>query len=686
MAEFLYKAYLSYSHDDEAWARWLHRSLESYRVPAALTGEHPDGRIVPARISPIFRDRDDLPSMADLSEGLQRALSDSESLILICSPSAAQSRWVNEEVRYFQALGRADRVFCVLVDGDPEILAGPGSCFPPALFDGTDDAHAEPLAVDPRRYADGKQLARLKLVAGLLGVRLDDLRRRDLTRRRRQQALIFTSLLGVAVLALLAILARQAEERERQSAEQMASFIVDLGEELKSEIGLEALGLISSRAMAYLEDINPDRLSADTGAKVGLALRQIGQVSDGQGRTGDALAAFARSRDLFDDLSQSYPGQQDLLFELAQAEYYVSEHFYLLGQYDRAFPPARRYAEVSRRLSEFDPENLEWQLELSYAGIGLLAMQIEGAGPYTQEMLSEADSAVNLAQEILSKRPDDLAVISNYSNTLAWAADTRLLACELAQALSERQETLLMAGKALQKAPADNSNRENFAYAHSGVAVVQAQLGELEQARDHWRRSVLTLENLWREDPSNERVKTELQWHRLYLARALLDDQEVDAASAKLDLVLADFGDIESLGEPVIDPKLRLEYLVARARVALKRGRVPAVRQRLTAVLSEYESLDTEDLTPDRWEYLAEIQHLWWLAFKSSPEALNDLDLQQSAGLHSCRAAISNARIALVTGRPALALSELAYLQSKGYRGRDAREICVALGQEACLR
>ena len=33
MSAFRYKAFISYSHDDEQTARWLHRRLETYRLP-----------------------------------------------------------------------------------------------------------------------------------------------------------------------------------------------------------------------------------------------------------------------------------------------------------------------------------------------------------------------------------------------------------------------------------------------------------------------------------------------------------------------------------------------------------------------------------------------------------------------------------------------------------------------------
>ena len=58
----------------------------------------------------------------------------------------------------------------------------------------------EPLAADARKWADGKLLAKLKIVSGILGIRLDDLRQRNMQRRRRNWILATTS--AVAVLLL----------------------------------------------------------------------------------------------------------------------------------------------------------------------------------------------------------------------------------------------------------------------------------------------------------------------------------------------------------------------------------------------------------------------------------------------------------------------------------------------------
>ncbi|HEX4861088.1 MAG TPA: hypothetical protein VFV07_07605, partial [Rhizomicrobium sp.] len=54
---FKYRAFISYSHADTAWVDWLHRALESYRVPRGLAGMATSGGAIPARLYPIYRDR-----------------------------------------------------------------------------------------------------------------------------------------------------------------------------------------------------------------------------------------------------------------------------------------------------------------------------------------------------------------------------------------------------------------------------------------------------------------------------------------------------------------------------------------------------------------------------------------------------------------------------------------------------
>jgi TIR domain len=200
--DFHYWAFISYSQRDVKWALWLHKALETYRIPRAFVGQPVGCSKMPPRLLPVFRDRAELPSAGDLRGKIRESLEESHALIVICSPYAAASPWVNEEVRAFKALGRAERIFPLIVDGEPFASDHPElglpECFPPALrfavaADGTvTDQRSDPLAADAREGKDGRDDACLKLIAGILGLGFDDLRRREQARQRQRR------LIGIA--------------------------------------------------------------------------------------------------------------------------------------------------------------------------------------------------------------------------------------------------------------------------------------------------------------------------------------------------------------------------------------------------------------------------------------------------------------------------------------------------------
>lgn len=246
MSAFRYKAFISYSHADRAWTRWLHRSLERYRVPKRLVGQASPAGPIPPRLTPIFRDRDELATSSDLGSVLEQALSESESLIVVCSPASACSRWVNEEIRFFRKLGRGERIFCLIVDGEPNASASPDAqaqeCFPAMLHQplaaGAEGPSADRVAADVRPSGDGKLLAKLKLVAGLLGIGLDELRQREIQRRHKRLVGIAASalvgMLLMTALAAAAFMARAEADRQRVRAELQAKTASETSEFLVS--------------------------------------------------------------------------------------------------------------------------------------------------------------------------------------------------------------------------------------------------------------------------------------------------------------------------------------------------------------------------------------------------------------------------------------------------------------------
>jgi WD40 repeat protein len=203
-----YSAFVSYSHADDEIASWLHRRLENYRIPAALA---PGGR---RKLGKLFRDRVELSAAHDLGGEIRKALDVSDALILLCSPRSARSQYVAEEIRYFKQRGVADRIFAVIVDGEPHAAGKPGrtaeeECFPRALLYRVDEYGIltdtpeanEPIAADVREGRDGRESGVLKLIAGLLGVGLDELVQREKQAERARRRRIQLVAAGFAILA-----------------------------------------------------------------------------------------------------------------------------------------------------------------------------------------------------------------------------------------------------------------------------------------------------------------------------------------------------------------------------------------------------------------------------------------------------------------------------------------------------
>jgi MTH538 TIR-like domain (DUF1863) len=194
MSDYRYWAFLSYSSKDAELVKKLHRKLETYRMPRDLVGRPGRGEPIPKNLFPVFRDRDELPLSHELGATLQDALLACRYLIVICSPHSARSQWVNEEIRYFKSIGRADRILALIVDGEPNAsnMADPPApeCFPSALRfhlndDGSiSDRPTEPIAGDLRPGKDGWKMAFLKCVAGITGCGLAALTAREKKRTR----------------------------------------------------------------------------------------------------------------------------------------------------------------------------------------------------------------------------------------------------------------------------------------------------------------------------------------------------------------------------------------------------------------------------------------------------------------------------------------------------------------------
>jgi eukaryotic-like serine/threonine-protein kinase len=521
-----YVAFISYSHADERWAKRLQRWLERYRVPQRLRAERQG---LPARLYPVFRDRDELASSNDLSESIRAAMADSGALIVICSPAAAASRWVNEEIRQFRREHGPKRIFCLMVAGQPNPAAS-DCAFPPALL--RDDAGLpllEPLAADVTASGDGLRNAALKIAAGLLGVGVDELRQRDAQRQVRTWAALASGSLAVAVLtialAVVAVLARQESELRRQQAENLIGFMLgDLRGKLQAIGKLDVLDAVGDQAMDYFAALGERGSDQEMLARA-MALRQIGEVRFSQGQLEAALAAFRQSLDQAEVLYAQSPESKSYLFELGQAEFWVGYVAWQRNDLDGAEDAFQRYMQRSSELLAREPDNRDYQLELSYAysNLGSIARE-RGEGVAALDAFERSNE---IARKLLDEQPDNENLRFDLAEGLSWVGSTLLDLGRLHESERVFRETFELFSQ-LHALGVNPRYSHKFADAGMFLARINMHMGRLEQSGALLEQSMDVSRKLVEHDPTNS------TWRRAhYVAGRLQAERALAMALAE---------------------------------------------------------------------------------------------------------------------------------------------------------
>ncbi|MGH3969191.1 MAG: toll/interleukin-1 receptor domain-containing protein, partial [Mycobacterium sp.] len=214
-----YDAFLSYTHADRPVAGGVQKGL------------HQIGRrLGQLRALRVFRDDTNLEVAPDLWGKITEAMDRARYLVVVLSPLAAQSFWVNKEVSYWLAHRGRDQLLLVLAGGqlvwdggrqgfDPRtsnaalpVLCEPGVLPTDPFFidvsaDAPWDAHAAPLREKITALA-----------APIHGKPKDQLAGDDLREQRRFRRLRAAAVSGLVVLAVVAIVAALIAVVQRQEA------------------------------------------------------------------------------------------------------------------------------------------------------------------------------------------------------------------------------------------------------------------------------------------------------------------------------------------------------------------------------------------------------------------------------------------------------------------------------------
>jgi len=559
-------------------------------------------------VLPVFRDRDELHAGADLKSSVQDALSRSRWLIVVCTPDAARSPWVNREIIEFKRLRGERHVLALIVRGEPFASDMPGreaeECFPPALRraltpEGVAEGEPlEPIAADMRKHGDGPQRAMLKLLAGMVGVSFDDLVRRDLQRRLRwMSALVGASVLGVMVFALMAVMAvraRNEAQLQRVQAEGLIEFMLgDLRKKLEPVGRLEVLDSVGEKALAYYGAQDADRLDATALGHRSRAMHLIGEIRDLRGNPAEAQAAFEQAASTTAQLLAKSPSDGQRIFDHAQSVYWVGYAAWKRADGKTAEAKFQEYLDLAQRLVKIDPTNLDWLTEMAYAHGNLGAVQLGTGRP--SEALSSFQAGGTLLEQLASKRPE---LIFDVAHNLGWSANAYEMLGDYVQSLAQQQRKL----KAFLAMPDADKNRavqRGILISWHSISVAELALGQMDNAEADAKAAMQLAETLTSVDPKNLRWRGDECLIRLRLVEISMAQGRTPLAREQLQRATACVATYNASGTTGFRDSIlvnaRALYLSARLVDGSKQAALAAEMERFLSEATSKLAADTSD-------------------------------------------------------------------------------------------
>ncbi len=271
--KYKYLAFISYSHKDMKFARWLHKKIENYKIPKSLREKYPNLPKTLART--IFRDEEELPTAGSLPFNLEKNLQLSQKLIVICSPNAAgvdkkegEKNWIDEEIKYFKTYHENGnkKILPIMISGIPHaselaVYNSKEECFPKALRYKVDkngnitNEKEEVLAADARvKWYEfiKKRKALIKVIAGVLGVDFADLWERDKREQRKKIAFRAFIAAGVVALGVYAYQIKYTTDKF-QELEDIKTQIVNIEHKLRADDINETLAIKLNQTLEKLK-------------------------------------------------------------------------------------------------------------------------------------------------------------------------------------------------------------------------------------------------------------------------------------------------------------------------------------------------------------------------------------------------------------------------------------------------
>jgi len=379
---------------------------------------------------------------------------------------------------------------------------------PPALFaPGPNGKAREPIASDLR--GEQERLGRIKLIAGLTGIGVDDLVQRDAQRRlRRVMAVTASAVIAIVVLSGLlvaAVRARADAEHQQAEAEGLIEFMLtDLRGRLKGVGRLDVMNAVNARAMDYYSDQSLAALPDQSLERRARILHAMGEDDEARGDKPAALAKFTEAHRTTSAIVARRPGDPESLFAHAQSEYWLGYMAYRKKDYGRAETHFRGYVKLADGMASLRPGKVRYVREQGYAQSNLCALALTPSAK-DLKLAGEACAANVVAKEKVAKlSANDGSAWADLANGFGWLGDAQKAS---GSRLNARRAYLAAANavnRAVELDPQNLDYRDVWVTRQFSLAELEREEGQLDAAVRRLQAARQTVSDMVGRDPANQ--------------------------------------------------------------------------------------------------------------------------------------------------------------------------------------
>jgi len=521
----LYDAFISYSHArDKPIAAALQSAVQKLGKPWYRR-----------RALRVFRDDTSLSATPQLWPTIQQALAQSRYLILLASPEAAASPWVDKEVDYWLGNKSTDTLLIAVTDGTLawEEASGdfsPGAPLPPAL---SGRFAAEPKWVDLTAYradADPRDARFTELAAefaaAIQGLPKEDLLSQEVREQRRALRLAWSAAGALLLFALAAttagVLAYRAQQTALQAERQALAerdkaarnfklaqntaerLVFDIAQELRDVRGMrtETVRKILDTAAATFDSLAaaaPDNL--DLQESRAAMLDEFGETYLSVGDVVQALKAFRGSLANRKRVVAANPRSMSALRDLALSYTKVADALVVEADLGEALKHYGASLTIMQRLVQFSPDNPEWLIGVSSANFGIGNVLL--AQGKLGEALNAYQGSLAVMERLAERDPVDTRWQHGLSTRHSKIGDAHRAQRDPTRALKSYRAALAIMQRLTKVDPENTRWQQDLVESHTNVGSALAAQGELASALKSYRAGLPIMEALAKSDTGN---------------------------------------------------------------------------------------------------------------------------------------------------------------------------------------